>query len=76
MKIKLRGVCVDINKPRSQRDLSRLLNVCKSEVSTASGSKKALIQMIMQVIDSKLTKEYYSINQIHNYEEENALKLS
>ena len=63
--IKLRGVCVDINKPRSQQDLTRLLNVCKSEVSTASGSKKAFINMIMQVIDSKLTKEYYLINQTY-----------
>mgnify|MGYP006125137161 CR=1 FL=1 len=70
MKIKLRGVCVDINKPRSQSDLTRLLNVCKSEILTASGSKKAFINMIIQVIDNKLTKEYYSINQMHNYEED------
>ena len=76
MMIKLRGVCVDINKPRSQKDLTRLLTVCKSEVLTASGPKQSFIKMIIQVIDNKLTKEYYSINQIHNYEEENALKLS
>jgi hypothetical protein len=70
MMIKLRGVCVDINKPRSHQDLKRLLTVCKSEVSTASGAKKEFINMIMQVIDSKLTKEYYSINQTYKYEEE------
>jgi len=72
MMIKLRGVCVDINKTRSQKDLNRLLSVCKSEVSTTSGSKKAFINMIIQVIDNKLTKEYCTINQTYNYEKENA----
>ena len=73
--IKLKGVCVDINKPRSVKDLTRLLTVCKSEVLTASGDKLAFINMIIQVIDNKLTKEYYPINQNYNYEE-TTLKLS
>jgi hypothetical protein len=69
MKIKIKGVCVDINRPRTQEDLNRLLNVCKSEASTASGARKQFIHMIIKMIDSKLTKEYYSSTKINIYEE-------
>tara|TARA_R110002074_G_scaffold345874_1_gene516248 strand:+ start:146 stop:373 length:228 start_codon:yes stop_codon:yes gene_type:complete len=58
MKIKIKGVCVDINKPRTQEDLTRLLNVCKSEVSTASQPRKSFINMFVQIIENKLKKEY------------------
>ena len=69
MKIKLKGVCVDINKPRSKEAFTRLLTVCKREVETSVGPKKDFIDMIIKVIDNKLMKEYCTINQINNYEE-------
>tara|TARA_R110002012_G_scaffold1863_1_gene8956 strand:+ start:1562 stop:1789 length:228 start_codon:yes stop_codon:yes gene_type:complete len=69
MKIKIKGVCVDINKPRTQEDLTRLLNVCKSEASTASGPRKSFIIMIIKMIDNKLMKEYNNqSNKIKVYE--------
>ena len=70
MKIKIKGVCVDINRPRTQEDLNRLLNVCKSEAKTASKARKAFIQMLIKVIDRKLRKEYYSSTKINTYEKE------
>ena len=57
MKIKIKGVCVDINRPRTQEDLNRLLNVCKSEASTASQPRKSFINMFVQIIEKKLKKE-------------------
>jgi len=74
MKIKIKGVCVDINKPRTREDLNRLLDVCKSEAKTASQPKKSFIHMIIQIVDTKLKKET-SINQKYAYEEKE-LKLS
>ena len=74
MKIKLKGVCVDINKPRSKEALTRLLNVCKSEVKVCKQPKKAFIKMLIKMIDKKLKKEYY-INQNNAYEEK-TLELS
>jgi len=68
MKIKLKGVCVDINRPRTQEDLNRLLNVCKSEAKTASGAKKAFINMMIKMINRKLKKENYSSTKINSYE--------
>jgi len=75
MKIKLKGVCVDINKPRSKEALVSLLNVCKAEVNRSKQPRKAFIKMFIKVIDKKLKKEYYPINQINNYEEKN-IKLA
>ena len=42
MRIKLKGVCVDINKPRSKEALTRLLEVCKTEYLTATLAKFTL----------------------------------
>lgn len=75
MKIKIKGVCVDINRPRTQEDLNRLLNVCKSEAKTASKARKAFIQMLIKVIDRKLRKENYSTIKTNAYEEKE-LKLA
>ena len=58
MKVKIKGVCVDINKPRTQKDLNRLLNVCKSEAVVASQPRKSFINMFVQIIEKKLKKEY------------------
>ena len=74
MKIKIKGVCVDINKPRTLEDLNRLLNVCKSEASTASGARKAFINMFIGIISKKLMKENYFINQ--KYKHENKIELA
>lgn len=68
MKIKIKGICVDINKPRSQKDLNRLLNVCKSEALTASGARRSLISMLIQMVEDKLMKEYNSTTKINTYE--------
>ena len=70
MRIKLKGVCVDINKPRSKEALTTLLKVCKVEHLTAKHPKKAFIKMFINIIEKKLKKEYYSINKITKYEEE------
>ncbi len=70
MKIKIKGVCVDINRPRTQDDLNRLLNVCKSEVKTSKGARRQFIRMIIKMIDRKLTKEYYSSTKIKSYEKQ------
>ena len=75
MKIRIKGVCVDINKPRSQNDLNRLLDVCKSEALIATGAQREFIQILINIIDKKLMKEYYSIKSI-NYEKSRAVKLS
>lgn len=69
MRIKLKGVCVDINKPRSKEALTRLLEVCKTEYLTAKLAKKAFIKMLINMIEKKLKKEYHSINKITKYEE-------
>ena len=75
MKVKIKGVCVDINKPRTQKDLNRLLNVCKSEASTALGTRKSFIQMTIDMLEEKLIKEYYSITKTITNEEKQ-LELS
>ena len=68
MRIKLKGVCVDINKPRSKEALLKLLKVCKTEYSSAKQPKKGFIKMIISMVEKKLKKEYYPINKINNYE--------
>ena len=69
MRIKLKGMCVDINKPRSKEALTRLLELCKTEHLIAKQPKKAFIKMFINIIEKKLKKEYYSINKITKYEE-------
>ena len=58
MKIKLKGICVDINKPRSEEALMLLRSVCKTEMGEASVTKKAFLIMIIEIIDNKVKKEY------------------
>tara|TARA_R110002051_G_scaffold323362_1_gene416738 strand:- start:3597 stop:3821 length:225 start_codon:yes stop_codon:yes gene_type:complete len=69
MRIKLKGVCVDINKPRSKEALTTLLKVCEVEYITAKQPKKAFIKMFINIIEKKLKKEYCPINKINTYEE-------
>lgn len=74
MTIKINGVCVKVTQSTTQTELNNLLNVCKLEASTASGSRQSFIYMIIDMISSKLTKENY-INQINTYEKKH-LELS
>jgi hypothetical protein len=69
MKIKIKGVCVDINKPRSKEALTRLLTICQIEVETAAQPRKSFINMLIPMIKTKLKKEYNLINNQHEKEE-------
>lgn len=56
--IKLKDICVDINRPKSLDDLKRLKNVCKIELkkSQIEKSKKDFLIMIINMVDNKLEK--------------------
>jgi hypothetical protein len=69
MKIRIKGVCVDINKPRSKEALTRLLTVCKIEAKTAAQPRKSFIKMLIPMIKTKLKKEYNLINNQHEKKE-------
>jgi len=58
MKIKLKGICVDINKPRNLSELLKLRVVCMSEYYTSKKAKRELLEMIIHIIDRKVDIDF------------------
>lgn len=60
MKLKIKGICVDINRPESLNDLKRLKNVCKTELEETQieKSRREFLSMIVNMIDNKLEKTF------------------
>ena len=61
MKIKLKGVGIDIKKERSIEKLQKLVEICKLEQVSCKLPKKEFLQMIINMIHTRidlvLTKE-------------------
>jgi hypothetical protein len=66
MKIKLKGICVDINKPRNLSELLKLRVVCMTEYYTAKKAKRELLEMIIHIIDRKVELDY-QVPQIESF---------
>jgi hypothetical protein len=57
MKIKLKGICVDINKPRELKELQILKTVCIGELEQSSKPKKAFLNMVIRIINRRVKQE-------------------
>ena len=56
MMVKLKNVCVDINKPKSIDKLKQLKIVCEEELKTCNKIKKGFILFVLQMVNKKLKK--------------------
>mgnify|MGYP003627895108 CR=1 FL=1 len=54
MKVKLKNICVDINKPKSIDKLRQLKTVCEDELKICTEIKKGFILFILQMVNKKL----------------------
>tara|TARA_R110002096_G_scaffold144684_1_gene301807 strand:- start:18 stop:236 length:219 start_codon:yes stop_codon:yes gene_type:complete len=54
MMIKLKGICVDINKSKSLDKLKQLKIVCHEELKECDKAKKGFIKFILRLLDDKL----------------------
>ena len=60
MKIKLKGICVNISKSRDINKLNTLKEICINELTTKDNykGKSKLLEMIISIIDRKISIEY------------------
>ena len=54
MKIKLKGVCIDIKKERSIKKLQKLLEICKLEQVSSKLPKREFLQIIINMIHTRI----------------------
>ena len=57
MKIKLRGICININKSRDINKLQLLKDLCLAEMNNKETykGKKQLLKMIIEVLDKRIS---------------------
>tara|TARA_R110000744_G_scaffold347080_2_gene452626 strand:- start:247 stop:450 length:204 start_codon:yes stop_codon:yes gene_type:complete len=54
MKIKLKGVCIDIKKERSIKKLQKLVEICKLEQVSCKLPKREFLQIIINMIHTRI----------------------
>jgi len=63
MKIRLKGICVDINKPKNIERLLKLQTACNEELKSCNRAKREFIKVLLKLINNKLkTMKTVSIN--------------
>ena len=60
MKIKLKGICVNISKSRDINKLNKLKEICIKELNDKDNykGKSKLLEMIISILDKKISIEY------------------
>ena len=54
MKIKLKGICIDIKKERSIEKLNTLIKICRIEQKSSSLPKKEFLQIIIEMVSKRI----------------------